>query len=217
MLEPLPGRRPEQHVKRENQHQHAQAQPHVHHKQHDGIRHDQSVHQTHRRIKQEPFALAGHIHWRARRMAAQQVAVGQKEPVLLGLLVEVRNVQRIGQHVVRVKAQQGVAVEQQARDRANQHHVKGQAVDQARTGGCPHQRTHPGHEQIGQHARRTHQHAVALVGKGPGGRGVHIRQRRGHQKHQAKSVNAAAIALADQAVAHLVNHLHHGHTQVKPR
>ena len=134
----------------------------------------------------------------------------------MAFLVQIRDLDQIGQDVVGVKAHQRIAVEQQARHRPHHHHVERYAVDQPVAGVGPDQRADRGDEQFGQHAGRAHMGALPFAAQRPSRGRVDVGQRREDQEHHAHRRHMGAIALADESVGQFVQYFDQGQTEVEP-
>ena len=114
----------------------------------------------------------------------------------------------ICQHIIGIKTQERIAVEQQRRQTTQNDHVVGQRLQQTRLGGGPNNHGHAGESQLDQNPSGTHDHAGVFTTEHAAGGCIDIGHRKEHQHHDAHLVNLAAPALDCVGVAHLVNSLH---------
>ena len=119
-------------------------------------------------------------------------------------LRQIRQLQRIGQRVVTIKAQQRVGVDQQRRNGAGEKHHPTHIAKQARLHGECHKQGQRGHKTFHHHARSAHGKALPWHCKSVGGAGVY--KRRWGQRHQGDAPlrHAPAVAFDGQAVGQLV-------------
>ena len=97
---------------------------------------------------------------------AEEPAFYQVTQIARRPFCEVGQPDGIGEHVVSVETQQGVAVEKQCRNAADQHEVEGQGVHEPRLCVEPeHQRQHRD-KQFDHDADGAHRHAVPFLREG---------------------------------------------------
>jgi len=135
------------------------------------------------------------------------VARDQVQPPAVRSLAQVGDLDRVGQDVVAVIAQQRVGVEQHRADTTHHHQVVGQRPRQAGLQRQPGKKRQRGDPDLGHHACGAYQHALALVCEGVGCRRVDIGHGVEQQQHQAHLVHLAAAQPHGQAVGHLVGDL----------
>ena len=133
-----------------------------------------------------------------------------------GLLPQVGDFGQVGEDVVAVVAQQRIGVEDHRADRADEHHVQAEVVQQARLAEPPDEGGDRGQHQLDVHAAGADGRPVPLVGQHPGVGDVAIQAGREHEDHHAHFVAFAAEVLARQAVAELVQDLGHAQRDREP-
>src|SRR3546814_6926393 len=66
-------------------------------------------------------------------VGAEEVAVDQMAPILIGARAEVGNLDEVGEDIIAVEAQQRIAVDEQGRDAGDQHDIIGEGARHARS------------------------------------------------------------------------------------
>ena len=173
----------------------------------DRERHDPSVDDRGDRVDHEknlvPLGQEGVLRRLHPQAPLAQLAAGDRG----GLLPQVGNLGHVGKDVVAVVAQQRIGVENHRGDRADEHHVQAEHVQQAGLREPPEEGADRGQHQLDVHAGRPDVRPLPLVRQQPGVGHVAIQARGQHQDHDAHFVAFAAEVLAGQSVAELVHDL----------
>jgi hypothetical protein len=211
--QPLAQRPDHRHPQRPGGDEHADDEELLRHQPRDGQRHEQPIGIGQGPVADEPAPLADRGRRALGTTHAEQPTLGQVLPVAVGTRAEVGDLDGIGEDEVAVVAQQRVGVEEQRRHAGQHGHVVGQRARQSGLQRQPEVEGQRRQEEFGQHAGRTDQRALPLVGECRRVGDIDIGHRVEDEQHDAHLVHLGAAHPADQAVRQLVHDLDAGEQQ----
>ncbi len=139
--------------------------------------------------------------------------------MLAGFLPQIRDLRQIRQDVIPVESQQGVPIEQDRADRADEHHTQTDLIQQhTRLTKPPEKRGNGRQNRFHVHSRRSDGRPVPLIRQQPGVGNVAVQARREHQNHDADFMALTSEFLTRQSMAELVKDLgdRQRHSQPEP-
>ena len=137
------------------------------------------------------------------------MALGEVTPVAGRAGREPGDLDELGEDVITVEAQQGVAVEEQRRDAADHGHVQSEIAQRPGLGLRPQHQRRRRESELGRDARRRHHDAAAALGEHARCGRVDVGKGEQHQELDPDLVHRAAPHAGGEAVPELVQQLHH--------
>ena len=122
-------------------------------------------------------------------------------------LVQVRNTKCIGEYVVAVVFQQGIAIEKQRGDSPDQENVESDALHQPGLRCQKQQQTDRREERFDHDSRRTDEHASGAAAKMRSGRNIHIGNGHKQQEINPHFMHFSTFQLGAESVPELVHKL----------
>ncbi len=158
-------------------------------------------------VQHEPDPFTGGRRRHFRLWLPQEITLGQVGKIPACPMLHIRNFQIVHEHVVAIKPQQGIGVEQHGGDAGNQDRVIRQHPHEAGLRIDPHDQRQRSQGQFDHHAGRAHKNALPLAPESPRPGGFNIGYGGKDQQHHPEFMHFRTERLRHEAVPQLMAQL----------
>ena len=141
-------------------------------------------------------------------LAAGEKSGGARDQCAVSPLFEIGHLPKIRQSIVAVELHQGIGVEKNRHDTANNHDVESDLVEKSGWGEYPEGGCQRGQKQLEVNAAGDDHQALPFLRQHPAVTRVAEEKRRENNEHSAHLMHLASVVLASQPVPEFVHDLH---------